>query len=213
MLYAKMRSGLSMSNCTLNKHLLPILFSLSAFVLLGCGRSVNLSCELPQIPESDIRSCDLAFRLGRSIESSIIAADGSYSHIGVVVETDSGLRVVHIEPSREGKERTKFEPLDEFFHPNRAAAGAVMRLEGLDSMQRAGIENYLLSCQNISFDHDYRLSDTMQMYCTELVWRAFLAVGEDLSMGARRKLPLAREEVIMPTDIFANEALTRVWSY
>ena len=213
MLYAKMRSGLSMSNCTLNKHLLPLLFSLYALALFACGRSVNISRELPQIPESDIRSCDLVFRLGRSIESSLIAAEGSYSHIGVVVETDLGLRVAHIEPSREGDERTKFEPLDEFFHPDKAASGAVMRLEGLDSLQRIGIVDYILSCRDVSFDHDYMLSDTTQMYCTELVWRAFLTEGVDLSNGVRRKLPLAREGVILPTDIFANEALTKVWSY
>lgn len=213
MLYAKMRSGLSMSNCTLNKHLLPLLFSLFALALLGCGGSENVSRELLQITESDIHSCDLVFRLGRSIESSIIAANGSYSHIGVVVETDSGLQVAHIEPSREGVEQTKYETLSEFFRSDRAAAGCVVRVEELDSLQRTSIENYLLSCRNVTFDHDYMLSDTTQMYCTELVWRSFLAAGVDLSTGTRRKLPLAREEVILPTDIFANGNLTKVWSF
>ena len=212
MLYARMRSGLSMSNYTLNKDLV-LLLALLSFALLSCGNRAHISPEAPQIPISDIRSCDLVFRLGRSIESSIVAADGNYSHIGVVIRCDSALRVAHIEPSREGMEQTKYEPLEEFFRSDRAAAGCVMRLEGLDSLQRERIEDYLLSCRNISFDHDYMLSDPSQMYCTELVWRAFLAVDEDLSNGVRRKLPLAKDEVILPTDIFVNENLTKVWSY
>ena len=213
MLYAKMRSGLSMSSYTLNKALSLLLFPLFAFALLGCDNRAHISPEVPQIPISDIRSCDLVFRLGRSIESAIVAADGGYSHIGVIIRANSGLWVAHIEPSREGQEQTKYESLEEFFRSDRALAGCVMRLEELDPMQRERVENYLLSCRNISFDHDYMLSDTTQMYCTELVWRAFLSVEVDLSAGTRRKLPLAREQVILPTDIFANEALVKVWSY
>ena len=155
----------------------------------------------------------MAFRLGRSIESSVIASQGNYSHIGVIIERDSARLVAHIEPSREGSELTRYESVEEFFHPDRASAGCVMRINELDSVQRLKIESYLLACKDITFDHDYTLSDTTQMYCTELVHRALMTANIDLTHGIRHNVPIAKESVILPSDMLRDERLTKVWSY
>ena len=87
-----------------------------------------------------------------------------------------------------------------------------MRIENLDSTQLATVENYLFSCKNISFDHNYKLSDSTQMYCTELVYRAFLEIGIEIT-NVRHRVPLVQEEVILPTDIFKSDKLVEVWRY
>ena len=197
---------------TLNR-ILPYFAVLLALATFSCDKRSPRTPAIPEIPTTEIRSCDLVFRLGRSIESSVIASQGSYSHIGIIIERDSARLVAHIEPSREGSELTRYESVEEFFHPDRASAGCVMRINELDSVQRHKIESYLLACKDITFDHDYTLSDTTQMYCTELVHRALMTANIDLIHGIRHNVPIAKESVILPSDMLRDERLTKVWSY
>lgn len=197
---------------TLNR-LLPYFVAVLALTTLSCEKRASCASTPPKIPTTEIRSCDLAFRLGRSIESSVIAANSNYSHVGIIIERDSSLVVAHIEPSRDGNEQTRYESPEVFFHPDRASAGCVMRISELDSAQRHKIESYLLACKDITFDHDYTLSDTTQMYCTELVHRALMNVDVDLTHGIRHNVPIAKEAVILPSDILKDERLSMIWSY
>ena len=199
-----------MSIFTLNKSYILLILLL----ITSCRSGDNdYAATPPEIPISNLRSGDIAFRLGRTLESRVIATEGGYSHVGIVILHDSTLQIAHIEPSRGGSELTKYESLEQFFHPDNATSGAVMRIEGLGSEQQASVENYLFSCKNISFDHDYKLSDTTQMYCTELAFRAFSEIGLDITDGIRHRVPLAQEEVILPADIFRNERLVEIWQY
>ena len=199
-----------MSIFTLNKSCILLILLL----ITSCRSGGNhYATTPPEIPISNFHSSDIAFRLGRTIESRAIAADGGYSHVGIIIRKDSTLQVAHIEPSRNGSELTKYESLKQFFHPDNASSGAVMRIENLNSTQLAVVENYLFSCKNISFDHDYKLSDTTQMYCTELAFRAFYEIGIDITNGTRHRVPLAQEEVILPADIFRNDRLVEIWRY
>ena len=198
-----------MSIFTLNKSC--ILFIL--LLITSCRSGGNdYDVTPPEIPIYNLRSGDLVFRLGRTLESRAIAAEGGYSHVGIIIRKDSTLQVAHIEPSCNGSELTKYESLEQFFHPDNASSGAVMRIENLESTQWAVVENYLFSCKNISFDHDYKLSDTTQMYCTELVYRAFLEIGIEIT-NIRHRVPLAQEEVILPTDIYKSDKLIEIWRY
>ena len=198
-----------MSIFTLNRSCILLILLL----ITSCHSGGNVhTATPPEIPISNFRSGDIVFRLGRTLESRAIAADGRYSHVGIIIRNDSTLQVAHIEPSRNGSELTKYESLEQFFHPDNASSGTVMRIEDLDSMQLATVENYLFSCKNISFDHNYKLSDSTQMYCTELVHRAFSEIGIEIT-NVRHRVPLAQEEVILPTDIFKSDKLVEVWRY
>jgi hypothetical protein len=199
-----------MSIFTLNKSCILLILLL----ITSCRSGDNdYAATPPEIPISNLRSGDIAFRLGRTLESRVIATEGGYSHVGIVIRHDSTLQIAHIEPSRGGSELTKYESLEQFFHPDNATSGAVMRIEGLGSEQQASVENYLFACKNITFDHDYKLSDTTQMYCTELAFRAFSEIGIDITNGIRHRVPLAQEEVILPTDISNNDRLVEIWRY
>ena len=198
-----------MSIFTLNKSCILLILLL----ITSCRSGGNIhTATPPEIPITVLRSGDIAFRLGRTLESRAIAADGGYSHVGIIIRNDSTLLVVHIEPSRNGSELTKYESLEQFFHPDNATSGAVMRIENLDSTQLATVENYLFSCKNISFDHNYKLSDSTQMYCTELVHRTFSKIGIEIT-NVRHSVPLVQEEVILPTDISKSDKLVEVWRY
>lgn len=198
------------------KSLFFIVLSLS----IGCATRTPKTYPTIQIPETDFRSADLALRLGRSIESDLIARGGKsgnhYSHIGLLIESDSGMIVIDIEPSTDKEsEQIKAQSVGDFFNPEKAIAGAIMRHNGLDSTQINTLKNKTIELLNssITFDHDYQLSDNSKMYCTELIEVLFNAINISLSEGRNRTLPLAKEPVIMPSDISQNRNLKRIWSY
>lgn len=202
-----------MSSFTLNNLRYTLLFIILLATSCRSDNHRHTTTSPPEIPLEEIMPCDLAFRLGRSLESNIIATKGGYSHIGVIIRKDSTLQVAHIEPSRDGYEQTKYESLNDFFHPDKSAAGCIMRIKDIIPEQYATIEGYLRSRKHNSFDHDYMLSDSSKMYCTELVHRAYMAIGLDLTQGIRHRVPIASEGIVLPSDIYQNEALTEIWSY
>ena len=198
------------------KSLFFIILSLS----IGCATRTPKTYPTIQIPEADFRSADLVLRLGRSIESDLIARGGKsgnhYSHIGLLIESDSGMIVVDIEPSIDKEsEQIKAQSVSNFFNSQKAIAGTIMRYDGLDSMQINTLKNKTIELLNssITFDHDYQQSDNSKMYCTELIEVLFNAINISLSENRNRTLPLAKEPVIMPSDISQNRNLKRIWSY
>lgn len=200
----------------LYKSLFFIILSLST----GCATRTPKTYPTIQIPEADFRSADLAMRLGRSIESDLIARGGEsgnrYSHIGLLIESDSGMIVVDIEPSTDKEsEQIKAQSVGDFFNPEKAIAGTIVRYDGLDSMQINTLKNKTIELLNssITFDHDYQQSDNSKMYCTELIEVLFNAINISLSENRNRTLPLAKEPVIMPSDISQNRNLKKIWSY
>ena len=171
------------------------------------------------MPVDSLLSADLAFRLGRTLQSSAIATgtdkDARYSHIGIIVRQADDVSVIHIEPQRGGDEGVKCECLEEFFAPDKASAGAIVRLDNLTCEQRQTISQYLLLAARspIRFDHDYTLSDTTRMYCTELTEWAYSKAGITLSAGRRHSLPLASEAVILPGDILQRNDVVPIWAF
>lgn len=195
---------------------LRILFIVGALTLsVQC--SEQCATTPPEIPYCKIQEADIVFRLGRTLQSDAIASHGSggYSHIGIIIRTDSTLKALHIEPHRHQSEHIKAQSLEEFFHPDNALAGCVMRHNAINDSLRLVISAYAkeLHASPITFDHDYRLSDSSQMYCTELVEKIFQRVGISLARGQKIRLPLAKEPVIMPSAIYENDSLSMIWSY
>lgn len=143
---------------------------------------------------------------------------------------DGGWSVVHVVPGEPGPDgtvdRIKAEPLAEFFSLDRARRGAVARvnvpfaaalLEAPGAMYadavytEVAVEARRLAACEIFFDHDYDLTDTTRMYCTELVYRVFMrAAGVDPTAGRRSRigLPGFDGEYILPSDILQSETVT-----
>ena len=179
--------------------------------------------QAPQIPFDKIRQGDIAFRRGEGFISEVVVyndANGMYSHIGVIVEHDDSLKVVHAvpgEPDFKGDfDRVKLESIESFFSPSRALRGEIMRISLTDSM-RYIINNIALekAHQKIKFDHDYNVNDTTKLYCTELVQLLFshacIDLAEDRSTAIN--IPGMSGNYIMPSDIYRNEKLISVYKY
>ena len=185
---------------------------------IGVVQCRTREVSMPTPPIEEFVSGDLVFRLGRTLESDAIAATADkgydYSHIGVIVRQGDSVRVIHIEPEHKGEERVKSESVEEFFHPSRAVKGCVARRRTLTEKEHQTIENKSISLLNsdIHFDHDYSLSDSSAMYCTELINAIFLEA--DISLTTRRhKVPLVTEGVILPSDILLDGDLEVIWYY
>ena len=158
------------------------------------------------------REGDLVLRCGYGTESHIVTetSNSNYSHIGIL-HFDAGKSqwmVVHAVPGEAGKgkpEWLKAEPIADFFAPDRAIRGAWMRVDCPDSIAEAATRYALQKvAKRVEFDNDYLLSDTTQLYCTEMVWQAFLHQGLDISDQPRHNVPTLFSEdgeCIFPCDI------------
>ncbi len=184
------------------------------FLLLSCG--TDLRSQVVVEGMEDFREGDLVLRCGSGAESHAVttASNAPFSHIGILhYDTLAlGWMVVHAVPgeSADGEpEFIKAEPLDQFFRPDRAVSGAWLRILCSDETARlATLYSLDKARQRVMFDNDYSLSDTTQLYCTELVWRAYSRQGVDISGGQRSEVPLlfCREgECIFPSHIVNNE--------
>lgn len=192
-------------------RLLPIIVFLSAIV--ACSKQH----EQVEINQTEcFRSGDLVLRRGFGAESRVVVerSRSSYSHIGILLYDSLAAewKVIHAVPgeSAQGEpEYLKCEPLCAFFSPERASAGAWMRIDCPDSVaRRAALYCHRKAEEKVVFDNDYLLSDTTELYCCELVWRAYMQSGIDISSGARYDVPtiICKEgECIFPANIERGE--------
>ncbi|MFI3261916.1 MAG: YiiX/YebB-like N1pC/P60 family cysteine hydrolase [Rikenellaceae bacterium] len=190
-------------------------------LLLSCI-TTNDDLDKRNIPV-ELRNGDIAFRRGTGTASQAVLyanTRGAYSHVGVVVNINSAWYVVHEVPY-EGKtledDKIHSEPIESFFRPSDSSAGAIYRLESLDSLSQQKVRDYVLYQygRNIPFDHDYDLSDSSKMYCSEFVWRSYLEVDIDITKGSRTDLtiPMFRGIKIFPSDIEYNEDLEPIYRF
>lgn len=185
------------------------LFLLEAMIAIGCAKSRE-AVSLDGL--ESFREGDLVLRCGYGAESHIVSetSNSNYSHIGIL-HFDVGKSqwmVVHAVPgeAENGEpEWLKAEPIADFFAPDRAIRGAWMRVDCPDSIAEAATRYALQKvAKRVEFDNDYLLSDTTRLYCTELVWQAFLHQGLDISDQRRHNMSTLFSEdgeCIFPRDI------------
>lgn len=159
------------------------------------------------------RSGDLVLRCGYGVESRVVVerSQSAYSHIGILyLDSASGeWLVIHAVPGEDEPEQVKAEPIALFYSPERASNGAWLRIDCSDSVARQAA-HYALSKaeEHCPFDNEYLLADSSQLYCTELVWRAYLRQGVDITSGKRHVVPsffCKERECIFPNDIEQSE--------
>ena len=185
------------------------LLILTSLLFGGCADS---STTIVLTGQEAFREGDLVLRCGYGTESHVVTETSSsvYSHIGMLHYDVNASRwmVVHAVPGEHEKgepEWLKTEPIEDFFAPDRAKRGAWMRVDCPDSIAEAATRYALQKvADRVEFDNDYLLSDTTRLYCTELVWQAFLHQGLDISEQCRHSVPAFFSddgECIFPCDI------------
>ena len=154
------------------------------------------------------REGDIVLRCGWGMESRAVVVNGrsTYSHTGLLHHDEcSGWQVVHAVPGEDTPEYIKSEAVAQFFQPMRARYGAWLRVNCCDSLA-AQATGYALQkvAERVLFDNSYLLDDTTEIYCTELVWQAYLHQGIELGDGQRHDVPMVvckEGDCLFPSDI------------
>lgn len=199
-----------------NRHIpMPVFYFLLLFTLVSCKPRP----EYRSLPENvQLRSGDLAFRLGNSIESAaVVTADRSttFSHVGIVVFTDNDWHIVHAVPGEAEKgaqDTMKMDTIPLFFRSDRARKCAIYRLPVPDSIAgKAAMSALGFYQRRLLFDAAFNLEDTTQMYCTELIYHAYRQYGIDVSGGRRHTVPGFPFPMVWPSDLLKSNRLELIW--
>lgn len=193
------------------------LIGIVGFFAVSCSHFQGRGNDIAVVADTTgLRDGDLLFRLGNGPESRLVttASRGVYSHVGIVTRVGGQWMAVHAVPGengdRNGPDTLKCEPIAEFFRPGRAVAGAVARIACPDSTAHAAAVYALEKVRaRVLFDHHYRMTDTTELYCTELVYLAYLHQGVDLT-GCRESIasfPVSGERYIFPSDLQNGSAV------
>ena len=190
-----------------------------------CGMTFFSQCRPDSASSSEVSSIslsldsllfregDLLFRCGIGGESRLVTSisRSSYSHVGILRRGLWGWEVVHAVPGEAlpGEEDfLKSESLDLFLAPGRARMALHAQVACPDSVAiHAACYAYDKVLRHCTFDHDYRLNDSTQYYCTELIYRSYLAQGVDLVEDRRHSLPIPTHDnkYVFPSDILESK--------
>jgi hypothetical protein len=203
-----------------NKTLLWIVLFIIPCFYVACHK-VN-SHEVPVFDQISLLEGDIVCRRGSSLASQVVLASdarGNYSHIGVVVLDSGTYKVVHATPGESEPDLpdlVKMDPLKEFFASNRAVAGEVMRMIMSDSLRKI-VADKAKECyfSDTPFDHNYDLDEQAHLYCTELIWFVYKAIGVDITNNNRTHVNFLtfNGDFIFPSDISNNANLISIYSF
>jgi len=159
-----------------------------------------------------LKTGDLIFVRGISIKSYVVLLfqkqTSNYSHCGVIEEDNGKFFVVHATPTPVDQKRPRIvkESLNDFFNFNKVTIAAVFRVD--DSIEHKNFLNYINNQLKleIDFDDEFSLSNK-KLYCTELIWRAFLA--DHIAIVDTSKI----NKIIFPADLIANKRLFAIYTF
>lgn len=196
----------------------------AALACLGLGILALLSPPLYPAPDLEARSGwrlrfektefasgDLIFRRGRSLVSrAVLAVDGGseYSHVGLISVIDGQVWVLHeVPPEEPGRTSGALaEPLSAFLAPDKATAAGLYRPENARAAAIAERAAWRFVRARVPFDSAFDLSTSNEMYCTEMVWRAYREAGIDLAPPG----PDRKEKYLLPSRLLRSPRLRKI---
>jgi Permuted papain-like amidase enzyme, YaeF/YiiX, C92 family len=147
------------------------------------GEPTLPDATVPDALVASLRDGDLAFRRTEGLVGQLVLAgdrEASFTHVGIVARLANGLHVIHAIPSRDDGTggHVVVEPLDEFARPS-VVAPAFLRpvVASPRAVQSAVAWAQRHATARTPFDANFDLASDSTLYCTELVWRAYLAGG------------------------------------
>ncbi len=171
------------------------------------------------IDTTELRNGDLLFRNGNGGESRLITSisNGDYSHIAMAYRDLEGWKAVHAVPGEteniKDTDYLKSEAIEDFYKYERANGGAIAKVNCHDSLANKALAFALDKVKRkFVFDHNYRLADTTEYYCTELIYQAYITVGINLADDRRHELPMPSTEgrFIFPSDILCSPHISSI---
>jgi hypothetical protein len=192
-----------------------IIYSILAFLLflfLILNISQSKTPGINTVPEYNIQNGDLIFRRGYSTQSrAVILADrkSRYSHVGIICIENGMPFVIHAVPIENKGEPDfiKKEKLTEFLNPKKASEFEIYRSDFSKEIKNRAVVNAIQFFENkLSFDNKYDFTSDDQLYCTELVLKAFQTDSfNSLAIKSTRlNFIFGNIDVIMPGNIIEN---------
>lgn len=160
---------------------------------------------------SEFRSGDILFRRGRSLLSrGVLSADGAsdYSHVGLVSVAADQITVIHSVPAESTLQRGGVvkESLAAFLAGDKASTAALYRPKTAGSGLIAARAADRFVSSHYLFDSSFDLKSADELYCTELIWRAYLEAGVDL-VGYEVGQSSEEGKYLLPSDLQGSSHL------
>jgi cell wall-associated NlpC family hydrolase len=160
-----------------------------------------------------LSSGDLIFVRGSTIRGTIVRffeKSNQYSHVGIVVKNDNSIQVIHASPGENAEHVIRKVSLAEFVADEKITDFAIYRVsEDHQLLQKA--TSYAEECarNKVPFDDAFSMKSEDSLYCTELVWRAYIQCNINLcSHGFSSVASLfIHEPIILPSNILSWEKL------
>lgn len=195
--------------------------ALLASLLAAC--SSNADTTPLDVPVHLLRNGDLALRCGTSLESHVVVGvngeNGPYSHIGIVVQIDGQWYVAHAVPGENERgepEYVKLDPIQVYYGRDRAKLGCIMRVTDDSTVCRQATDyaQWAVGAKKV-FDNNYDWEDSTELYCTEMVQRAYRHAGIDLAEDRHTRVvaALMPGTYVFPCDIVANRSLRQIATF
>lgn len=169
-----------------------------------------------------LKTGDLIFRRGKSIASRLVLlADkqSAYSHVGLLLMDGSEAVVIHVVPPETVSDPASvyMEPLETFIDVRHTSAVSVRRLGHARASEYATLAAEVASAyarNTLPFDRRFDLESKDRLYCTELVWRAYLEAGIDLVDGVfvRLATPFSAGRYLLPSSLLNSRYLREIVS-
>ena len=178
----------------------------------AAGIAVWACCEglafaMPPLPPQAAPG-DLIFRRGTENVSQLVQAvdGGDFSHVGMLVGRPGQWQVLHATPSeREGQpDAVVLDSLDFFLDVRRAHAYRLYQVTA-DPEARERAVAWAMAQQGQPFQ---LLGSGQGIYCTTLVWRAWLQSGADLEVVFTEvELPILGGRYLLPSSLSRSSRL------
>ncbi len=136
----------------------------------------------------------------------------------MIYKLDSNLFVIHTVPKENDADPgyIKFEPVEEFLSGGKAARVGIYRLiqNSQDKINIASSYAYKCYIKKYCFDNNYDLMSDKQLYCTELIWKAYKLAGIDLVCNRLKNINIivTSRNMIMPSSIIESKLLKKIYS-
>lgn len=190
-------------------YIVMLLISVASIIFIHLTTR-NFSRNMPEIPE--LQDGDIICRRGRSPESRIVFLSdykSNFSHVGIIKKEYGIPYVIHVVPGENKKhpEYVRKEKLNDFLSPEKASTFGFYRTDfsKTECEKAANIaEGFYQS--KLTFDTNYNLNTDDQLYCTELVFKAYQgAIQHKLNLNTTHlNLIFGNINVVMPGNILEN---------
>lgn len=179
----------------------------TAAVIAVSTCSAGLAFAMPPLPPQAAPG-DLIFRRGTENVSHLVQAvdHGDFSHVGMLVGRPGQWQVLHATPSeRPGQaDAVVLDSLDFFLDAQRAQAYRLYQVAS-DPGTRERAVAWAMAQQGQPFQ---LLGSGKGIYCTTLVWQAWLQSGADLEVVFTEvELPILGGRYLLPSSLLRSSRL------